>query len=152
MSLPTFKITGLILSFLCISSLTLAQCDEIIKDVRKNIDTTNLDRDYEIAVNLLLYAQDVCPDSEKELVRDLFKTTFQLIQSEKERAIRQAKISEYRRLLNLASQEVEKKNQSNAVALILEAHSIGLPSDSELYGSLINLFQNSINGENTYLK
>lgn len=140
------------------SQVAIAQdtCIEVIAEVEQKIDSTSTNSfsktTYQQVMKLLFYAQDICPDEKQEIVRKLLKKTYSLIEEERDKAIHQAKVSEYRRLLNLAKQETIEKNQIDATSLIVEAYNIGLPPDEELFSVLDYLFQNSINGKIPILK
>lgn len=65
-----------------------SQCSEVIKEAKEKINPNSSNRDYEKAINLLLYAQGVCPIEKKGEIDTLITKTFKLITAEKDRATR----------------------------------------------------------------
>lgn len=63
-----------------------SQCNEVIKEAKEKINPNSSNRDYEKAINLLLYAQGICPIEKKEEIDALITKTFKLITAEKDRA------------------------------------------------------------------
>lgn len=133
----------------CSTSL-YSQCNEVINEVKEKINPNSLIRDYEKAINLLLYAQDqrVCPEEKKEEINELITKTFQLITAEKDRAIKaelQA-LSEKDKAVKAEIQaENEKEKTFSALMLSIEQSSALLDS------LLLELSVNQINLNNLKL-
>lgn len=66
-----------------------AQCEDVLASARTSLARA----DYQKAINLLQYAQEICPESQGEEVNRLVRLAFERIQGERDEAIRQQRIA-----------------------------------------------------------